>query len=925
MDCIISNFPAEKYPLEFSIRRIFNLNYQIQMLKHLSLILFLVIFIQKVSFGTGAVIINEAFENAPLKEVLQILRKNYKLKIAFSDRNVRGISVNTNLKDLSLQDSFIKILENTGLTFELLDGKTIIIKKKPKEVQSPSLEIKGVISDAETGENLPYATLWTEEDQKSFLANEEGYFLISNASQIKKIRVSYLGYQDTVLEISNENQFRRLNIGLTAKFTDLEEYVLSDQEIDHFSTAGPAGKVTYNPINARQTPALGEVDVFRSLQLLPGVNATNEVSSGLSITGGTSNQNLVLFDGFTVYHVDHFFGYFSAFNPNAIQSVRLFKGGFDAKYGGRVSSVVDISGKDGNRNETKGSLGFNLLSVNTSLEIPLSDNGTTLFFSGRRSYTDIWSSSLFENIFSVFESSLLEDNKLPLASKARTISNEVKPNFYYSDLNFKISSKVGAKNQLSFSFYDSNDALDYTENSLVQYRDTLSVSTRKIGLINWGNVGSSLNFSRQWNTKHYTSALASYSFYESSFQEIGNSEISSKRWGDFITVEEQEQLNNIQDITFKVDHEWIISNTSTLETGISASIYDNKLNYVANDSTLVNKVESNEFLLAHYLQGSFALTNSLTITPGIRTNYLSTTSELYIEPRFSFLQKINSNLNLKGATGIYHQYLNQSNTKNALEGNRDFWILANGKNVPVQRAWHGMLGLEYSRNNTLFTLNLFQKNFNGLTEYAFRNGSLITQFEDNNRVFTTGDGIAKGIEMMLKKDLGKFSSWISYTLSEVKYQFPKINLGRAFYADHDQRHEINWFGVYAVQNFEFSATWIYGSGKPYTVYEEILNRQPDTNSKGPEIIVLNIPERNGARLPAYHRMDLSARYFINLGKSKANLALSIFNLYNRENILDTKVSVIAPKNPRNNRDRIITTSNIPLMGITPNLSFEIKF
>ena len=566
-----------------------------------------------------------------------------------------------------------------------------------------------------------------------------------------------------------------------------------------------------------------------------------------------------------------------------------------------------------------------MLSVNTSLEIPLSDNGTTLFFSGRRSYTDIWSTSLFENIFSIFESSILENDPIPKSPKSRTIKTDVNPSFNYSDLNFKISSKIGAKNQLSFSFYDSNDALNYTENSLVQYRDTLNVSTRKIGLINWGNVGSSLNFSRQWNAKHYSSALASYSFYESSFQEIATSEISSEKWGNLKSVEDQTQLNNIQDITFKIDHEWITSNSSTLESGLSASIYNNTLNYVVNDSTLVNKVESNEFLLAHYLQGTFALSNSLTITPGIRTNYLSTTGQLYVEPRFSFLQLINPNLQLKGATGIYHQYINQSNTKNALEGSRDFWILANGENVPVQSAWHGMFGLEYTRNHTLFTLNLFQKNFSGLTEYAFRNGSLITQFQDGNKVFTSGNGTAKGIEMMVKKDLGKFSSWISYSLSEVKYQFPKINLGRPYYADHDQRHEVNWVGVYAFKNFELSATWIYGSGRPYSIVEGVNNPQPPTSGKGPEIVILNISERNGARLPAYHRMDLSARYFVNLGKSRANIAFSIFNLYNKKNILDTKVSVIAPRNPRNKNEKIITTSSIPLMGITPNLSFEIKF
>lgn len=893
------------------------------MLKILFPVLFFLL-ISNVTFGIRAAVVNEEFKNVPLKEVIQVLKRNYRLKVAFSDKNVRDVLVNVNIQNLSIEEAFVKILENTNLSFELIDENTIIIKKQKKEQNEPLAlsEFSGVISDALTGESLPYAAVWNEENQTNFLSNEEGYFFISDTRKFNKIRVSYLGYQDTILELSKQSRHKRLQIGLKAKVTELEEYILADQEIDNFITVGQAGKITYNPINARQTPSVGEVDVLRSLQLLPGVNATNEISSGLNINGGTNNQNLFLFDGFTVYHVDHFFGYFSAFNPYAIQSLRLYKGGFEAKYGGRASSVVDISGKDGNRNETKGSLGFNLLSVNTSLEVPLSDKGATLFFSGRRSYTDVWSSSLFENIFSIFETSITEGPRNILFP--RTVKSEVKPDFYYSDINFKISSRVGAKNQISFSFYDSNDLLNYTEKSQVNFRDTLSVSTKKLGVINWGNVGTSLNFSRQWNSNNYTSAHISYSFYESTFQEIATSDVKSSSQGNFQSVESQDQLNNIEDFSIKLDHEWTLGNSNTIETGISGSLYNNQLKYVANDSLLVDKSELNEYLLAHYLQGTFALSPRLSVSPGLRSSYFSTTGNIYFEPRFSFIHKLNETLQLKGATGIYNQFINQSNTKNVLEGSRDFWILANGRNVPVQKAWHGLLGIEYAVNKNLFTLGIFQKNFNGLMEYAFRNGSLITQFEDQNRVFTSGDGVAKGVEMMVKRDLGNFSSWVTYTLSQVKYTFPRINQGRSFFADHDQRHEINWFGVYAFKKFEFSATWIFGSGKPFSSYEGVVTR-PSNSQVGPPIIQIQIPERNGERLPAYHRLDVSARYFLNLGKSRANVSLGIFNLYNRENILDTKVSVIAPRDRKNNRDQIIGTTYVPLMGITPNFSFEINF
>ncbi|MTI32766.1 carboxypeptidase-like regulatory domain-containing protein [Xanthovirga aplysinae] len=889
------------------------------------LIVFILAFWPILMFGNDRFVINEDFRNTPLREVLHTLKDNYQLKIAFSDKFVRDIEINTLVNNLNVHDAFNKILESTGLTFELIDDNTVIIKRRKKnEIEKPSsFVLSGVVSDANTGESLPYAYVWVEPDNKNILTNVEGYFSIPNANSSTQLRVSYLEYNDTLVTITDQYQKRRLHIHLKPRLVELEEVVVSS-EVDNFKAEIQAGKITMNPKMALRTPSNGEADVFRALQLLPGVNATNEVSSSLNINGGTSNQNLVLFDGFTVYHVDHFFGYLSAFNPVAIKSLRLYKGGFPSKYGGRVSSVVDISGKDGNRYKTSGSLGLNLLSVNTTLEVPLSNNGTTLFFSGRRSYTDKLGSSLFNNIFDIFKSSIIEDPLGARQPRSRTTESELVPNFYYSDLNLKFSTKVGPKNHLWFSFYNSKDVLNYSQSTQSNFRDTLNVATEDLGFIEWGNIGSSLNLSRQWNSKHYSNMLFSYSFYESDFKKQSNSINRSATLGKFETNASQDQYNNIEDLTFKFDHEWELSNSNKLETGLLTSLYSNQFGYEADGLVLVDKIEDNKWLFSHYLQGTFSLNSAFSLSPGIRSSYFTTTDKLYFEPRLSFNYRLNEFFQFKGATGLYYQFINQSNTKNVLEGSRDFWILANDTNVPVQRSWHGLLGFEYNKAGATISLNYFQKEFDGLLEYAFKNGALLSQFEEENRIFAVGKGSSKGVEFMVKKDFGKFSSWASYTIGQVIHRFPKINDGKSFFADHDQRHEFNWLGIYRLNRFEFSATWIYGSGKPYSLVRGVETRNSSDN-RGPAISFLKVTDRNVLRLPTYHRLDISAKYTFNLDKAKANIALSVFNLYNRENFLDTRVSVLAPRDSRNRRDPIINTSMVPLLGITSNLSFGIEF
>jgi hypothetical protein len=910
-------------------------------MKHYYLI-FLLIFYAEAK-GTSTIRISETFKDTPLKEVLTILNQKYDLKIAYSDHAVDQNLISVRLVDRTIADAFKMILVSTPLTFEQLDEDVIIIKKKQKNENNShkNYSIIGVVQDRESKERLPYAYVWLKSESKNILTNTDGYFSLSIPSLPAEIMISYLGYQDTSIVINETMAYKRLYVNLTSNPMQLTEVVISGNNINDFETEGTTGKIDFNPKVSYSVPSAGEIDLMRTIQLLPGINATNEFSSGLSIQGGNTNQNLFLFDGFTIYHTDHFFGYFSAINPRAIKSVQLYKSGYDARYGGRTSGVVDISGKEGNLIKTSGSLGINLLSVNTSLEIPLKKNISSLFFSGRRSYTDIISTSLFEKIFENFSSDFVDEKPLNSNSNGgmghlgnmqnttgiSTREYNIEPKFYYSDLNLKFSSKVGHKSHISLSFYDSNDILNFKESKVSDISDTLTVSENKIGIVNWGNIGTSFKWSRLWNESHYTNALISYSNYQSDYNESGTTSGSNNAGESIEGSLSFEQANSIDDVTLKLDHEWFLSNDQLIRTGMQLSILGTVYSSKTDDITFVENIEENKSVTTFYGLGMFQPVNRLTLNLGLRANQYSMTGKWYWEPRLSLAYQTTTNLGVKVAYGNYYQFVNQSNTKNALQGSRDFWLLADDKTIPIQEASHITAGIEYHYKDYIFNVEYFNKDFEGLLEYAFSNGGLVTEYDNYENMFFQGSGKANGIEFLLKKSGKSVNAWLGYTYGTVKYTFDELNEGSPYYADHDQRHEINTYCSYKLGKFEFFGTWIYGSGRPYSITNGTVTNQRGLNEFNSHVTILEIDEKNSSRLPAYQRLDIGATYTHFFSEVNMVFALNIFNLYNHQNIIDYNYYQImgTHSNGHGVSTPIVETNAVTSMGITPNISVTVNF
>ena len=393
-------------------------------------------------------------------------------------------------------------------------------------------DLHGYVVDGQSGEALPYATVSLKGRPAGAITNVDGYFVIVDAPAVVcTLQVSFIGYAWKETAVDNSRvRSQPLRIQLEVAVIDLEQTVVTaEEEYQIWRPADEVSQVSFSPRQLDYLPTLGEADVFRSLQLLPGISGVSDGSSGLYIRGGTPDQNLVILDGMTVYHVDHFFGMFSAFNADAVKDLQVYKGGYPAKYGGRLSSVVELTGKTGDVNRLQLGVGGNLLSSHALLEVPLWGRGSWVL-SARRSYTDLIESGLYTSLFDLVDEEQDQNPAAPAAAgfggrrRGRTLRQQVEPSFYFYDLNSKVALSPTPIDFLAVSLYSGRDNLaESQELSGVRLRDRPQASEDESGsrtqenLTDWGNLGASLKWGRQWHARLFTNMLVSSSVYSSDY------------------------------------------------------------------------------------------------------------------------------------------------------------------------------------------------------------------------------------------------------------------------------------------------------------------------------------------------------------------------------------------------------------------------
>ncbi len=763
--------------------------------------------------------------------------------------------------------------------------------------------VSGKLVDINSIEGLPFGTVSIKGKPVGVTSNADGQFTILKVpTDTSTLIVSYLGYKKTEFKLSPLINLSNLIIDVEPQSNQLQEVTISEEKEDLMKASENLSLIKMSPSKINQLPNVGEKDIMRSFQLMPGVSASNESSSGLYVRGGTPDQNLVLYDGFTVYQVDHLYGFFSAFNSNAIKDVQLYKGGFESKFGGRLSSVTEITGKEGNQNNFNIGADVSLLSFNAFVEVPIGEKFTFLA-AGRRSFQG----PLYDKIAKQY-------NNRPLQGQGNfgnsNFASSVKSYFY--DLNSKLTFKPTAKDILTLSIYNGTDKLDNSR--VIAPGSGSSFKASITDLTQYGNSGASFKWARKWNNRIYGNTLISYSNYfsnrnRSSSISIINSagEQSTRKFGTF-------ENNNLQDFSFKTDYTFDLADNNQLGAGAWATSYDIAYNYSQNDTSTVLDRHNYGLLTGGYLQDKIKmLDGKFVITPGIRASYYDVTKQTYYEPRLFTSFNVTGKLSLKASTGRFYQFANQVTREDILNGNKTFWVLSDGANVPVSQAMHYIAGINYNTKNYLFSVEGWYKDLSGLTEHSlrFNNGVAANSYSEN---FYKGIAYSQGLEFLLQKKQGRFSGWISYTLSKTKSKF-NVYSPNYYSANQDVPNEFKIVGIYKWKKFVFSATWIYASGRPYTAPSGAYTI---TLLDGTTKDFFTVSSKNSLRLPDYHRLDVAAtRLFQDQkGRDFGSIGISLFNVYDRRNTWYKEFQI---------SDNQIIESNIQYLGFTPNLTLSLKF
>lgn len=785
--------------------------------------------------------------------------------------------------------------------------------------------LTGDVFDIDTGERIPYATVAVSGTPLGTATDANGHFTINNIpADTCTLQVRYIGYRTKWVSLSPTEENAPVRIDMEAQSQDIATvFIIGRKDDKALQQYTGEHKMKMAPEALKLLPNIGEKDILRGFQLMPGVSASNESSSGMYVRGGTPDQNLILYDGFTVYYVDHLHGFYSAFNSNAIKDVQLYKGGFDAKYGGRLSSVTEITAKDGNKNRFTLGGEVSLLSVNAYTEIPIGSKVTTLF-AFRRSYQGyMWNKVSGQN--KVFEGQTAVEKPAMRGS-----SSSSSPAYFY-DLNGKITITPTSKDIVSLSIFNGTDYIDNTPSfSFGGGKGGFGgIQMDNADYAKYGNLGISARWIRKLNDKWSMNLLTSYSnFYAKRDQRRS---IIVTRTNDDDETETEEinsgslEENQLYDYSLKNDWRYQLNEYHSLEFGVYATKYDIKYTYTQNEEETLLDKRNDAVLAGVYLQDRLNLIDGrFIVTPGVRLNYFSSTSQLYLEPRLSGSYRLTSKLTANAATGLFYQFANRIVREDVMAGNTDFWILSDGDEIPVSRSAHFNLGLNYDLPDFIFGVEAYYKRNHNISEYTLRykqnkvpmggsgGSESNTEISEN---FYVGDGYAMGIEFLAQKKAGKFNGWVSYSIGQVKNRFPDQS-ETYYYASQDVTHELKMVGIYRFGNFDVSATWIYATGRPYTAP---LGAYQINSVSGVTESYYAVSDKNTFRLPAYHRLDFSASYRFNIFGTKGRqnaLSFSLFNAYNRNNVSAKQFQIV---------DDTILESNINYLSITPNVSLIFKF
>lgn len=750
-----------------------------------------------------------------------------------------------------------------ALTCLLFSITSWAIAQQDKNNQIKKYTISGYVVEKGSKENLPGVAVYLANTNLATTSNAYGFFSLTLAeADSVNIMAAFVGfalYKTTLSLHSNQT----LNIEMVNN-SELNEVEILGQKTEVISQDVQMSKIDIPVEKVKDIPALlGEKDVLKVLQLLPGVQKGSEGSSGFYVRGGGPDQNLIILDDATVYNAFHLFGFFSLFNGDALKSIELTKGGFPARYGGRLSSVLDMQMKDGNKEKIKGEAGIGIISSRLTLEGPLIKDKCSFLVSGRRTYID----------------ALI----YPFLPKNQ------KGGYYFYDFNAKLHYILSGKDRLYVSGYFGSDKF---------YFNVKEGKSATAGGLQWGNATATVRWNHLFSNKLFSNTSFIFTDYKliiSASEKSRESNFSLK------------YTSGIRDYTYKTVFDYMPNPNHYIRFGIQSTYHRFSPSAITLKSadvldTTLAKTIYESFENGLFFEDDIKFNSKWRSNVGLRLSNFILGDKYYLnpEPRLSLRYLISKDLSFKVGYAYMNQYLHLlSNTGIGLP--TDLWVPATNK-VPFMNSQQIAAGFakDFLKNGFDIAIEGYYKNMNNMLSYkegaSFLSigsveGKPLT-WEDN---VTSGKGWSYGTEVLIRKNTGNFTGWVGYTLSWTQLQFNELNFGKKFYARYDRRHDISVVGIYKLKDrITISSVWVYGTGNAITLPLNTYNasqfqlpgatfNQAILNQGFAGPVTDYGQQRNAYRMGAYHRLDLGVQFYKQLKRCTRVLELSLYNAYSRQN------------------------------------------
>ena len=743
--------------------------------------------------------------------------------------------------------------------------------------QTPRYTISGYILEEGSLETLVGANVYEPNLRQGATANTYGFYSMTlPAGEPLELIFSYVGYVSVLKEIVLEGNLR-LDIVLKPAI-DLDEVVVTDERLTRISQLTQMSRLDIPIQQAVNIPMLlGEKDMFKVLQLMPGVQSGTEGSSGFYVRGGGADQNLVILDDAIVYNAFHLFGFFSVFNGDAVKNMQLYKGGFPARYGGRLSSVLDIQMKDGNKQRLAGEGGIGLISSRLTLEGPLVKDKSSFLISGRRTYLDVLTRPF--------------------------MPEEGQGGYYFYDLNAKINYEINANNRIFLSAYTGKDKFFFKD----RYSGS-GFEDRNEGGLFWQNLTTTLRWNHLFSDRLFANASLIVSDYRLEIY-------AKERYTSFNTnrtnIFELKYNSGIQDIGFKYDLAWAPHPNHHIRAGLQSTRHRFTPSAIVLRDDYIDQFEISQEVhysleSGVYVEDEMMLGDWLRLNAGLRFSHFNADGKSYsrLEPRLNTNLMLLPQLSWKASYASMNQYVHLlSNTGIGLP--TDLWVPSTSR-IPPQNTWQVATGFAWDDlvRNLEFSLEGYYKKSDNIIGYREGASFLFIDDPDHAENFswqdniTSGEAWAYGVELLIQRKHGRLSGWLGYTLSWIQHRFDELNFGEKFYARYDRRHDISLVMIYQVSpSTTLSGTWVYATGNTYDLdtgrFPLVLH---EVDHPGQPIYYQTpawwntasvYDKKNSFRAASYQRLDVGMQFHKDVTRFghpvRRTIELSAYNAHSRSN------------------------------------------